>query len=53
MLRLFRGVGFIALAFWAGVQFERAGAQETCASEAEWVPYLQCVAAEITSESIR
>ena len=52
MFRLVRSVILIALAFGAGVQYERADAATTCAGEADWSPYLQCVAREILEEVI-
>ncbi|MEO1795622.1 MAG: hypothetical protein AAFR53_01230 [Pseudomonadota bacterium] len=42
----------VALAFAAGVQFERADAGTTCAGEPEWGPYLQCVSRAILTEVI-
>ena len=50
MFRLLRMLVLIALAFAAGVQFERADASEICEAEAEWVPYVQCAAREILAE---
>ncbi|MEM1237549.1 MAG: hypothetical protein AAGI10_11300 [Pseudomonadota bacterium] len=50
MFRLFRNLILLALAFAAGVQFERADAGTTCGEEAEWAGYLQCVGREIMSE---
>ena len=52
MFRLFRNLILVALAFVAGVQFERADASTTCRGEAEWVAYLQCVGGEILSEFV-
>lgn len=52
MFRLFRTTILVALAFAAGVQFERADANTTCADQAEWGDYLQCVAGAILSEVI-
>lgn len=50
MFRLLRTLVLIALAFAAGVQFERSDASQTCEAEADWVPYVQCAARETLAE---
>lgn len=52
MFRLIRTFVYVALAFTAGVQFERADAGTTCQAEADWTPYLSCVSREVLSELI-
>ncbi|MEM1373166.1 MAG: hypothetical protein AAGF78_02155 [Pseudomonadota bacterium] len=52
MFRLIRLVVLVALAFAAGVQFERADAATSCAEEADWGPYLECVGRTILAEVI-
>ncbi|MEM1102176.1 MAG: hypothetical protein AAGH73_11695 [Pseudomonadota bacterium] len=52
MFRLARLIAFMALAFYAGIQFERAEAGDACAGEADWSPYLTCVAREVLNEII-
>lgn len=53
MFRLIRSIILVALAFVAGVQFERADAATSCGEEAEWGQYLECVGREILAEFIR
>ena len=50
MFRLIRTLVFIALAFVAGVQYERADAGTACADQVDWGPYLNCVSRAILAE---
>ena len=52
MFRLLRSLGLPALAFVAGVQFERAGAAATCEAEEMWGAYIECVARETLEEVV-
>ncbi|MEM1233291.1 MAG: hypothetical protein AAGH70_04125 [Pseudomonadota bacterium] len=53
MFRAIRTIILIALAFAAGVQFERADAATSCGEEDDWGPYLECVGREILAEVIQ
>ena len=50
MFRLIRTFIYVALAFAAGVQFERADARVTCAEHDDWGPYIQCAGQAILAE---
>ncbi len=52
MFRLLRSLAIVALAFWAGVMFERADAQEACIAEEQWGTWLSCVSREVLEEVI-
>ncbi|MGR3492671.1 MAG: hypothetical protein ACU0DW_11490 [Shimia sp.] len=47
MFRLIGNLLFVAVAFYAGMLFERSGAEDTCRDQPDWGVYFQCVASEM------